>query len=204
MVQFAINSPGSVIRFVFRSHNSLTRPRLHGHALNLPQPLQYSRDQAVRMVLIKIEPLRLLTEIAPRTRVRLVTTHAHDTAPFGHHLDPAVHVTEDASGSLPFAGVLPIIHSLGPRVSGCLWRFLGCLTFISAYARMERKNFYRVRLIALRSASSAYRRCRRSCPKPLTIVACASCHSGNAVAKACWPRGVSVTCRSRRSSPGSM
>src|SRR4030095_3070776 len=68
------------------------------------------RRQTIRMVLIKIETLRLLTEIAMRARVRLVTAYAHDLAPRSHDLDPAVYIAENTGGRVPAVRVLLSLH----------------------------------------------------------------------------------------------
>lgn len=74
--------------------------------------------------LVVIEPARLLAQVAPRRRVRLVAARAHDMAPVVAaelHLDAAVALAEYAGGLLPV-----IAHRVGllrraARVGSWVW-----------------------------------------------------------------------------------
>jgi len=68
------------------------------------------RRQAIGVVAVPLETLRLLTEIPLRARVRAVAAHACDLAPLGRDLEAAVHVTEDAEGRTPYVGRLLFVH----------------------------------------------------------------------------------------------
>src|SRR5258705_2370686 len=62
-------------------------------------PAQRSR-QAIRLILVVVEPLRLLTSIALGIRMQFVAAHLDYPAPLSDDLDSAVDVAEVA-GSLP-------------------------------------------------------------------------------------------------------
>src|SRR5690606_8045717 len=60
--------------------------------------------QAVRVVLVVVEPMRLLAGVAARGRMRLVAAEAHQRATVVAaelHLDAAVALAQDAGGGFP-------------------------------------------------------------------------------------------------------
>ena len=64
------------------------------------------RRQAIRAVLIAIQPVRLLAGVAARRRMRLVAAHLHQMPPVlpaEHHLEAAVALAKDAGRPLPGA-----------------------------------------------------------------------------------------------------
>ena len=63
--------------------------------------LSKRRGEAIGMILIIVEPLRLLTRVASGGRMRAVAANLHDLPPLGHRLDAAVDVAEAACRRMP-------------------------------------------------------------------------------------------------------
>jgi len=61
--------------------------------------------EAIGMILIVVQPLRLLTRVASGGRMRAVASNLHDLPPLGHRLDAAVDVGEAAHRRLPLVFV---------------------------------------------------------------------------------------------------
>ena len=57
--------------------------------------------EPVPVLAVPLQPLRLLAEVALRSRVGAVAAHFDDAAAVGRDLEPTVHVAENARGLLP-------------------------------------------------------------------------------------------------------